>query len=151
MSRISTFLFPLIAALMPAVALAQVTDGEALPPIPEQPPDPVSSSLLDGMLLMSSEAMIMLVAGVILSFVTSVLVKQAWSDDIKAGIYFAICIVFGLVYTLTLDEWNTADAGRRILLVLVAGTLFYQLFKGPMQAVTTRSDGFTSGLTIGRK
>ena len=132
------FIFGALAAIAasPSLAMAQ----EELPPAPDLPPSPVSSSLLDGVLLMSNESMIMLVAGVVLSMVSAVLFRQAWSDDIKAALFFLACVVFGLIYTLTLDDWNTADAGRRILLVLVAGTLFYQMFKGPMQTFTVRTD-----------
>jgi hypothetical protein len=136
MNRITISVIGVFAALLPMAAFAQ----EELPAAPEVPPEPVSSSVLDGILLMSNESMIMLVAGVVLSMVSAVLFRQTWSDDIKAGLYFLICVAFGLIYTLTLDEWNTADAGRRILLVLVAGTLFYQLFKGPMQTATVRTD-----------
>lgn len=124
------------------VVLTSVTSfaQEELPPAPEVPPDPVSSSVLDGMLLMSNESMIMLVAGVVLSMVSTIVVKQAWSDDIKAGIYFLVCLGFGLLYTVTLDEWSTADLARRVMLVFVAGTLFYQTMKGPMQTLTIRTD-----------
>lgn len=136
MKRLTALILGAFAALIPAMALAQ----EELPSPPEVPTQPVSSSVLDGVLAMSTESMIMLVAGVVLSLVSSILLKQTWSDDIKAGIFFLVCLAFGVVYTLTLDEWSTTDMGRRVLLVLVSGTLFYQLFKGPMQTFTTRSD-----------
>jgi hypothetical protein len=127
-----------LAALLvlPVMALAQ----EELPPAPDVPPQPVSSSVLDGLLLMSNEALVMMVAGVVLSMASGVIFRQTWSDDVKAGAFFLICCLFGLVYTLAVDTWSWADFGRRILIIMATGTVFYQLFKGPMQTFTTRTD-----------
>lgn len=137
MKRITFVLVSLIAALMPAVTFAQ---GEELPSAPEVPPAPVSSSFFDGFLLMSNEAILMMVAGVVISLIMSIPLQQAWGDDVKALLVFVACAVFGLIYTLTLDEWDTADLGRRVLLIMGAATGFYLLFKGPMQTLTTRTD-----------
>jgi hypothetical protein len=137
MNRITVFLFAFVAALVPTVAFAQ----EDLPPAPEVPPDPVSSSVLDGLLLMSNESLVMMVAGVVLSMASGVIFRQTWSDDIKAALFFGACVAFGAIYTLAQDDnFSGADMGRRIILVLATGTVFYQLFKGPMQAFTTRTD-----------
>lgn len=138
MKRLTALILGAFAALIPAMALAQ---GEELPPAPDVPPAPVSSSIFDGFLQMSNEAILMMVAGVVISLIMSIPLQQAWGDDVKALLVLIACVIFGVIYTLTLDEWDTADLGRRVLLIMGAATGFYLLFKGPMQTLTTRTDG----------
>jgi hypothetical protein len=137
--RLTAGFFALLAGLIPALALAQ----EELPPAPEVPPGPTSSSLLDGILSMSNESMIMLVAGVVLSLVWSVVEQQTWSPEVKALGFFLACVLFGVIYSLAVDDgFNGGDIGRRILVTLAAGTVFYLTFRGPLNSLEARSDGW---------
>lgn len=136
MKRLTAIIFGVFAALLPVMAMAQ---GE-LPTAPEVPPPTDSASFFDGMLRMSNETLLLMVAGFVISLVMAIPLQQAWGDDLKALLVFLVCIGFGIVYTLTLDEWSTADLGRRILLVMGAATGFYIFFKGPMQTFTARTD-----------
>lgn len=140
MRRFVAFMTVLFCALLPGVLRAQ----EELPEGPEVPPSPPSSSsLLDGMLLMSNEALIMLVAGVVLSLVWSIFEKQTWGAEVKALGFFAVCCIFGVVYSLAVDDDFTAgDIGRRVLVTLAAGTIFYLTFRKPLNALEARSDGW---------
>jgi hypothetical protein len=139
MNRLIVMLMAVIAALFPVAVIAQ----EELPEAPEVPPQPVSSSLLDGILSMSNEAMIMLVAGVLLSLVWSIFEQQKWSPEVKALGFFAVCCVFGVIYSLAVDDdFTSGDIGRRILVTLAAGTIFYLTFRKPLNSLEARSDAW---------
>jgi uncharacterized membrane protein YfcA len=136
MHRLFVVLASLIVALLPMMTFAQ----EELPPAPDVPPGVESASIFDGLLMMSNESLLMMVAGVVISLIMAVPIRQTWGDDVKAVAVFLVCVAFGAIYTLSLAEWETADLGRRVLLIMATATGFYLLFKGPMRAFTARTD-----------
>ncbi len=120
-------------------ALAQ--EDDALAAAPTDPESPVSSSIIDGVLLLSNEALILTALSFVSSILTSVFLRNDWSDDIKAAVYAVVSFGLALVYTLIgSDDFAAEDIGRRFLLAFVVGTIFYQMLKGPMQTFTTRTD-----------
>ena len=124
------------AILTPAyAALAQ----EEIP-APENPPDPISSSVLDGFLTMSNEMLVLFVGGIILSAVFTFFKNQAWPNDVKTVLFFLCCCVFGLAYTFYASDWSASDWGRRTLVTFGVGTGTFLLLKSGMQTLSARGD-----------
>lgn len=139
MKRLTAIIIGVFAALLPAMALAQ----EELPPTPEAPPaNPISASTLDGLLLMSEEAILMAVAGAILSVVYGAVSRTSWASDVKWLGFFAVCVVFGILYSfIATDDTGGWDISRRILFSLGSGVFFYTKFAASaMQTFTARTD-----------
>ena len=136
MHKLSVLFSAIILALVPGAILAQ----DEIPST-EQPPSPVSSSVIDGFLSMSNESLYLFVIAGVLSFLCAIVFRQGWANDLKAAIFAVICFAAGAVYTyVDQDNWQTSDWIRRGITMAVVGTLFYLAFKNPLRTFTLRTD-----------
>lgn len=134
--RFVTFMPLILALTVPMTVMAQDT----IPDVPD-PASPTSSSVIDGFLAMSNTTLYLALVAMVLSFVYTIVMRQDVSDDIKAGVFAAICLVAGAIYTyIDQDSWNSNDWIRRALTMWAVGTVFYILMKTPLRTLSVRAD-----------
>ena len=134
--RFVTFMLLIFALTVPMTVMAQDT----IPDVPD-PASPTSSSIIDGFLAMSNTTLYLALVAMVLSFVYTIVMRQDVSDDIKAGVFAAICLVAGAIYTyIDQDSWNSNDWIRRALTMWAVGTVFYILMKTPLRTLSVRAD-----------
>ncbi len=139
-------IFGALVALVPAVAFAQDVTPTATAvsgsiPNPENPPLPVSSSVIDGVLSMSNTSLYLFVIAGVLSFACAIVFRQSWPADLKTALFALSCLVAGAIYTyVDQDHWVTSDWIRRFITMAVVGTLFYKTFQSGLQRFSIRTD-----------
>ncbi len=114
--------FAIVLAGLPAVALAQVSDGTTTPI------DSLSTFALWG-----------IVGGALTSVVTAVLNRRHWPSDLKFAVFFALCCLTaaGNAYfnrSLTMADWS-----RSLLLVVASGWTTYLAAKPAIKTIEART------------
>jgi hypothetical protein len=118
-----------LAAFDVHTAAAQTADDGAPVDVTEIDPGALGSALAGNPVIAYIG-----VAGVVISFVTSLVTKSTWSKEAKMGVASVLYIAAGAGYW-AVEKWQTTEAVLTVLGIATVALVWYRLNHGAMDAL----------------